>query len=240
MKKCKWMFVLACLLFAGCTEEKEVIQNELENLDSVVMSDEIYGDNQNSVTDIIDVRGEEFKLKVTYDTGDMLLNEWRVTSNKSVSMEVSTEGLPEGYEVHVEHVHADVSLKAEEPRLDGITHDSMDDSDHRSPTKGFTISDDITYHNIFAIAGYCNEFYEIWGHTFGQYGYTNSSYEKLTEKNIRKNGVYAEKLSVVYDIVITRPDGSEYVRSVYSEVLIPLVGEIETVKVNIFTGEEKE
>lgn len=239
MKKIKWVLVLSCLLLAGCTEDKEVVKNELESPDSVVMSDALYGDTQTSVTDTIDVRGESFKLKVTYDTGDMPLNEWRVTSNKSVSMEVSTVGLPEGYEVHVEHVHADVSLKSTETRLDGITHDSMDDSDHRSPTKGFSISDDITYHNIFAIAGYCNEFYEIWGHTFGQYGYTDSSYEKLTEKNIRKNGVYAEKLSVVYDIVITKPDGSEYVRSVYSEVLIPLVGEIETVKVNVFTGKEK-
>ena len=240
MKKFFITLLLFIITFGGCYYESEVVENELENENSTIMQGTLYGDNQTMVTDELEVRGEEFTLQVTYDTGDLPLNKWRVTSNKNISMEVKTVGLPEGYQVHVEHVHADICLKSTSPGLDGISHDSMDDSDHRVPTKGFPISNDISYHNIFSIEGYNCQFYEIWGSTFGEYGYINSSYERLTEKNIRYHGGYAEKLMVVYDLVITNPDGTEYVRSVYSKVLIPLIGQIDTVTTNVFTGEEVE
>lgn len=238
MKKTLFITLIATLtLLCGCYYDKEVVENELENENSTVLSGALYGDNQTTVTDELEVRGEDFTLQVTYDTGDLPLNKWRVTSNKNISMEVKTVGLPAGYEVHIEHVHADICLKSTEPQLDGISHDSMDDSDHRVPTKGFPIGNNISYHNVFSIEGYNEQFYTMWGHTFGDFGYVSSSYERLTERNIRNMDCYAEKLMVVYDIVITRPDGTEYVRSAYSEVLIPLIGEIETVRADSLTGE---
>lgn len=233
------LVMLALLSLGGCYEE-ETVKNELEEGKTAVISGSTYGTSQTSVTTEIPVRGEDFKLRVIYDTNDLLLNEWRVTSNKELSMEVSTVGLPEGYEVYIEHMHADMLLKATTPRLDGICHDSMDDSDHRVPTKGFKINDDISYHNIFSIEGYNSEFYEIWGYTMNGMGYTESAYSRLTEKNLREMGCYAEKLAVVYDIVIVKPDGTEYIRSVYSDVLIPLIGTIDTKTVNAVTGEDVE
>lgn len=152
-------------------------------------------------------------------------------------MTVNTKNLPENYSVHIEHVHADISLKSTEPQINGITQDSMDDSDHRIPTQGFLINNEISYNNTFAVEGYTDQFYELWGCAFGQYGSLHSSYERLTELNIRKAGTYAEKLSVVYDIVISTPECEEgYVKSVYSEVLIPLE-KLPVVTKNILTGE---
>ena len=239
MKKLGLVCVIVwVMLLAGCWKEVEVVDNELNNAGVTVMST-VYGDGQTRVTGEVDVPHEDFKLSITYDTGSLPLNKWRVTSNKNVGITVQTIGLPEGYQAHIEHVHADICLKSTEPQLDGISHDSMDDSDHRTPTKGFNISDTESYHTIFAIEGYNCQFYEIWGQTFGEYGYVSSSYERLTEKNIREMGGYAEKLAVVYDIVITSPDGAERVRSVYHDVLIPLTGDIETAMKNTFTGEIK-
>ena len=240
MRKLLLLLCTVITTLCGCYYEDEVIQNELENEDATVLTESQYKENQTTVSDEIVVLGEEFSLLVTYDTGDLSLNDWRVTSNKRISMEVKTKNLPEGYQAYVEHVHADIMLKATAPRLDGICHDSMDDSDHRVPTSGFPISNDTSYHNIFSIEGYNSEFYEIWGYTMNGMGYTESAYSRLTEKNIREFGCYAEKLAVVYDIVIVKPDGTEYVRSVYSDVLIPLVGELNVVTFNAFTGEPDE
>ena len=65
----------------------------------------------------------------------------------------------------------------------------------------------------------------------------SSNYRKLTEGNIQKNGTYAEKLIVVYDLSIKKPGTDKmYTKSVISEMLIPISGDIKTEEVNAFTG----
>lgn len=229
--------MMFCL--SGCLYTEEVVPNALEegNGESVVMNT-AFEDNQTAVVDEIRIDGEDFKLVCTYDTKNYPLNEWRVTSKKAIDMSVQTKGLPDGYQVHIEHVHADMMIRATQPNLDGINQDSMDDSDHRTPTKGFPIGNDTSYHNIFLIEGYTNQFYEMWGYCYGKYGNVSSTYKRMTEGNIRKEGAYAQELAVVYDIVITPPGEAEgYVRSVYSSVLIPLVSEVDYVQKDFFTGE---
>ncbi len=219
------ILVLGVSCLTGCSYETETVNNELNdtNKNSVVLQDNKYADGQTKVIDEINIPGESFTILCEYDTGDYPLKNWRVTANKNFNMTVKTNGLPDGYTVHIEHVHADVLLKSTDAQLDGITQDTMDDSDHRMPTKGFPISDNITYNNIFAIEGYTCQFYEIWGYSYGEYGHVSSSYKKLTEANILKSGCYAEKIAIVYDLIITPPDMEDgYVRSVYSEILIPL------------------
>lgn len=138
-------------------------------------------------------------------------------------MKVKTKGLPEGTEVYIDHVHADISLKSTSAQINGITQDTMDDTFHGVSQDGFFINDTSEYYNIFSIEGYTCQFYEMWGLCFGTYGTVSSSYERLTENNIIKVGTYAEKLSIVYDLSIKTPDSDKmYTKSVLSEVLIPL------------------
>lgn len=225
--------LLCATMLEGCTYTSEAVERDTET--AVIESN--YDTGQTQVADEIAVRGEPFMLVCTYDTGDYPLDAWRVTSNKSINITVNTKNLPEGYTVHIEHMHADIVLKSVEPQIDGITQDSMDDSDHRVPTKGFPISDEVSYGTTFAVEGYTDQFYTLWGYAFGTYGSVSSSYERLTEKNIRKAGTYAEKLMVVYDIIISTPECEEgYVKSVYSQVLIPLTGEVPTVQKDVWTG----
>lgn len=256
MKKIQLSSFVCFLLIAvasltGCGIEipvqEEVVANEMETVDegsnTGFVMDSIYEDGTTSVTQTVDVLGEDFDLVCTYDTGNYPLKDWRVTDNKMLRMTVNTLNLPEGYKVHIEHVHADIVLKATTPQIDGITQDSMDDYDHRTPSIGFPISDNVQYNNVFAIEGYTEQFYTLWGHFWGAHGYghghISSNYDRLTEGNIREVGTYAEKLIVVYDIVITSLDREEgYVKSVYSEVLIPLVSEVEYITKDFFTGEE--
>lgn len=226
----------ACICMSGCTYTKEVVERETGTLSFEKSISTEFGKNQTSVSETIPISNEPFDLVCTYDTKDYPLEEWRVTSNKNIYMTVNTSGLPEGYAVHIEHVHADIILKSTSPSIDGITQDSMDDSDHRSPSVGFPITDTVSYNNVFAIEGYTDQFYTLWEHAFGSYGgmygSVSSSYERLTESNIRKAGTYAEKLIVVYDLIISTPSFPEgYVKSIYSEVLIPLVSEVSAITI---------
>lgn len=224
------IFCLACTM-TGCTYTAEAVEQDTET----PTLETNFETGQTSVTDEIEVNGEPFSLVCTYNT-DCPLDNWRVTSNKNISMSVTTKGLPEGYSAHIEHMHADIILKSTAPSIDGITQDTMDDTDHRVPTAGFPISDTVAYHNIFSIEGYTDQFYKLWGYAFGTYGTMSSSYERLTEYNIRKVGTYAEKLAIVYDVVISTPDCEEgYVKSVSSELLIPLTSEIKTVQKDFWT-----
>lgn len=228
------MSILLMLGLTGCTYTDEVVEKDEET----IQLEQDYETGQTKVIDEIAVEGEPFKLICQYDTGDYSLDKWRVTDSKVINMTVTTTELPEGYTVYVEHVHADISLKSTEPQIDGITQDSMDDSDHRVPSKGFPVNNTYAYNSSFAIEAYTDQFYTLWGHAFGSYGSVSSSYERLTEGNIREVGTYAEKLSVVYDIVITTPECEEgYVKSVYSQILIPLTSEIKTVEKDFLTGE---
>lgn len=171
----------------------------------------------------LEINGEDFKLKCNYTVKGYNISKWRVTDSKNIGMEVQTLGLPDGYQVYIDHVHADILLKSTSPQINGITQDTMDDTYHGLNQDGFWIDDNNSYYNIFSIEGYTDQFYQLWGYAFGDFGVVDSSYQRLTEKNILKLGTYAEKLTVVYDISIKKPGNDKlYTKSVSSEILIPL------------------
>jgi len=150
MKKILFSTMLSLLLvFAliGCTVQEEVVKNEMETApqSSGFVMESIYADGATSATQTLDIDGEDFGLVCTYNTAAYPLKDWRVTDNKTLSMTVNTINLPDGYKVHIEHVHADIVLKSTTPQIDGITQDSMDDHDHRIPSAGFPINDTMKY-----------------------------------------------------------------------------------------------
>ncbi len=195
--------------------------------------DETGTDNKDTTTDTIkensagvpslsqtfSVKDEDFSLLVDYDLGKYDLNKWHITDNKNIGMTVKTQNLPDGYEVSLDHVHADITIKSTEEQVNGITQDTMDDTYHGTSQDGFYIDNDNEYYNIFNIEGYTEHFYQLWSYYYG----TDSRYLRLTESNLLDAGVYAEKLTVVYDVAIKKPGiDKKYVKSVISEILIPV------------------
>lgn len=216
------ILLLTSILVTGCTIETEVV--DVDTKTDQITSDNL-SDNTSipSLTQNLPIYNEDFSLICTYDVDKDTLENWHVTDTKNIGMHVTTKGLPENYEVYIDHVHADISLKSTSPQINGITQDSMDDTFHGYSQDGFYINDNTEYYNIFAIDGYTSQFYELWGHAFGDYGTIQSEYKRLTEKHILDVGTYAEKLSVVYDISIKNPDSDKvYTKSVISEILIPI------------------
>lgn len=91
------------------------------------------------------------------------------------------------------------------------------------------IDNKTSYYRTFAIEGYTDQFYQLWGYAFGNCGTISSTYQRLTELNIIKVGTYAERLSVVYDLAIKGPDDKKYhSTSVKSEILIPVSRNVKT------------
>lgn len=209
------LMVVLILCLSGC--ESETIEKDTTT-DSINVNVE-----KPKLEQELEINGEDFKLKCNYTVKGYNISKWRVTDSKNIGMEVQTIGLPDWYDVYIDHVHADILLKSTSPQINGITQDTMDDTYHGLNQDGFWIDDNNSYYNIFSIEGYTDQFYQLWGYAFSNFGVVDSSYERLTEKNILRLGTYAEKLAVVYDISIKKPGNDKlYTKSVSSEILIPL------------------
>ena len=172
-----------------------------------------------------EIEGLEFIT--TYNTGDYDLSRWRITDSKTINMTAKVTNVPEGATILIEHVHIDMSLKSTNPQLDGLSQDSMDDSYHGTSQDGFWINEKYPYQNKFAIEGFSKDLIDGWTFVCGSYGYGSISQERLTEKNLTTYGkVYANKMQVVYDILIKYPKEDFYhVVSVLDEFLIPISSE---------------
>ena len=170
---------------------------------------------------------EDLKFITTYDTGDYDLSRWRITDSKTINMTAKVTNVPEGTTILIEHVHIDMSLKSTNPQLDGLSQDSMDDSYHGTSQDGFWINEKYPYQNKFAIEGFSKDLIDGWTFVCGSYGSGSISQERLTVKNLTTYGkVYANKMQVVYDILIKYPKEDFYhVVSVLDEFLIPISAE---------------
>lgn len=117
-----------------------------------------------------------------------------------------------------------MSLKSTNPQLDGLSQDYMDDSYHGTSQDGFFISEKYPYQNKFAVEGFSKDLISGWTFVCGSYGAGNIRQERLTEENLVKYGeVYANKMQVVYDILIKYENEDFYhVVSILDEFLIPV------------------
>ncbi|CDE15124.1 putative uncharacterized protein [Clostridium sp. CAG:470] len=219
-----WIVILAIVLtlslaialtlsLAGCGEETVVKEENLEELNPL---------RGNTLEKTHELEG--FQFITTYDTGSYDLSRWRITDSKVVNMTAKVSGAPEGATVLIEHVHIDMSLKSTSAQLDGLSQDNMDDSYHGTSQDGFFISEKYPYQNQFAIEGYSKDLIDGWTFVCGEYGTGSVSQKRLTENSLVQDGnVYANKMQVVYDILIKYADEEYYhVVSVLDEFLIPV------------------
>lgn len=225
MKRCLALILVAILLtftFTGC-DEVETVPKE----DNLPTLDPLNGNTLERTHQI-----EGFEFVTTYNTGDYDLSRWRITDSKVINMTSQLKNVPEGVTVLIEHVHIDMSLKSTHPQLDGLSQDSMDDSYHGTSQDGFWVTNEYQYQNKFAIEGFSKDLIEGWSFVCGSYGSGYISQTRLTEKNLVEYGnVYANKMQVVYDILIKYADENYYhVVSVLDEFLIPVEYEADVSK----------
>ena len=220
------------MLLTGCTENRvlstnaDVIYDVIDTTDETLLNE--------GIEQILDVPNEDFKLKVVYKC-DLAKNaKWTVTGDKQLYCEISTIGLPKGYEVYVDNVHTDTTIRSIYPTVDGITQDTMDDRLHAGQLLGFPISDTNSYGNIISIEGQNDTFISATASGFvGATGYvdtttstsssTSMTYVHLDERRRTEYeyllcGVYANKIDSVIDLIIKKTDDTKTCTSVNSVV----------------------
>jgi hypothetical protein len=171
----------------------------------------------------LDVQGESFKLKTEYSCDSETQRAWRVTSDKFLYLKIYTENLPEDYEVYIDNIHIDTSIKSKYASVDGILQDTMDDRIHNAQMIGFPIGNDICYYGVNAIEGCNNEF--IQGTFYGYSGYSTGTVtqERYTEADYKDLGVYANKVQIVYDLLVKGSADTDYRNiSVSTDFIVPI------------------
>lgn len=208
----------SALSLTGCDEKELAPAEEYDVVEQ--------GDNLNKgLQQIIEVPGQEFKLVTEYSCDSSSKREWRITSDKFLYIRAYTKNLPEGTEVYIDNVHIDTSIKSKYAIVDGILQDSMDDHVHSSQLIGFPISNNTSYYGVNAIEGCNQEFIE--GTAYGYNGYYSSSVEtkRRTEKEYLEMGVYANKIQIVYDLLVKGPNDKDFQNiSVCTDFIVPVSG----------------
>lgn len=221
------MAILMMVSFTGCKlleflelpepPKPEKVSEETE-LDSLELM------KGTTLTQELEVPGEEFKLVIDYDTGRYDFSNWRITSNKYINMSAYVKNLPEGTTVMIDHMHVDISLQSTLAQVDGMLQDSMDNSYNGTSQDGYYIDENYRYRNNFIIEGYSQTLINGWGFVCGNYGNINLSENRLTEKSlVQKGEVYANKVQVEYKLLVKNA-GEQYFHNtaVVSEFSIPV------------------
>lgn len=159
---------------------------------------------------VINVHNNNFKLVTEYYCDDESKRKWRITSDKFLYSKVYTEGLNDDTEVYIDNIHIDTSIKSKYVAFDGIIQDTMDDHVHNAQMYGFPINNNTYYYGVNAIEG-CNEQF-IEGYVYGYQTYEQGSISsrRVTEGMLDDYEVYANKFSIVYDLLIKKPNEKEF------------------------------
>lgn len=199
----------------GCVYEP--VTNDATEMYDVIDSN---GENVQIEPQVLDVPGEDFKLIVEYSLDDNTSEQWRITDNKKITTTVYTQGLPEDVKVYIDNVHTDVSIVASKPEMDGITQDTMDDRIHNSLMYGFPIDNDTSLICVNEIEGQNDSF--ISGSSLGFNGYSSGTIEERrhSEEEYLAKGVYGNKISSSYGLLIQKGNNEPYGVDVSSDVIV--------------------
>lgn len=157
---------------------------------------------------------EGITLTTRYHT-DYDVKQWRITDTKTLWFEVEVKEASETTTILIENVHADVALQSTKQGLDGLPQDTMDDRLHVGAQPGFLITSAYNYSDVFSIEGFSDTLISGWGFATGGTGSTEINEERLTENNLVKNGVYGNKFTFVYDVLIQDPASGLFYKVVF-------------------------
>lgn len=195
------LFILSTTL-TGCFKN-EPETTPTENYDVIDQTNEGF----KTLKQELKVPGEKFKLITEYSCDNDAKRAWRITSDKFLYLKVYTKDLDPNFNVWIDNVHVDTSIKSKYAVMDGILQDTMDDRVHNSQMIGFPIGNHSHYYGVNAIEG-SNETF-IHGYTYGMSGYT---YGEITERRrteselVNEYGVWGNKIQVVYDLLVQGPN----------------------------------
>ncbi len=198
---------------AGCDYQNYELSADTSNIDLLQTNED--GENaetlKKGVTQVKKVPGEQFNLVINYKSGE---DKWQINANKKLYVEIKTENLPDNLEVYIDNIHMDTSIVSTKAGFDGIMQDTMDDRIHNSLMYGFPIDNNHSYFGVNEIEGQNETF--ISGYYYGNmyYSYGEVEQKRYLESDYLKNGVWANKIDTVIDIIIVDKNNNNVLRTV--------------------------
>lgn len=216
---------LSPLVLSGCEGTPEEVN--IQGTDVIDRDDNVC----QGVTQIRDVEGEDFKLKIYYTCGS---DEWHITDTKRLYMKINTVGLPDDLEVYIDNIHTDTTIISTNDYNNGVLQDTMDDRIHNSQMIGFPISDEVSYFGINEIEGQNETFIEGYSHTISGYGHGEIYERRYSEAEYLSSGVWGNKIESVIDLIIVDKHTYEPIRAV--SVDSTLIVKVDEAYVNVVSG----
>lgn len=203
------VMVSSCLHLTGCSVELAPDNSDLDML--MTNSSDIDANSlNNGIQQIKDVEGENFQLVINYSIAE---KEWHINTTKDLFVSIKTQILPDDLEVYIDNIHMDTSIISTKAGYSGIKQDSMDDRIHNSLMLGFPISNTKSYFGTNTIEGEDSEFIE--GYSYGyNYYHGEVSQKRRLESDFLEEGVYANKIDSVIDLIIVDKETGKALRQV--------------------------
>ena len=209
------------IALTGCHETIKEQAPDNSNIDILVTKGNNTDDLNNGIEQIKTIEGEDFQIVINYYSDE---NEWHINADKDLYFSVKTKNLPDDLKIYIDNIHMDTSIVSTKAAYNGIKQDSMDDRIHNSIMLGFPISDTENYLGINTIEGGNQEF--IQGYSYGSQYYSSGSIRQLRrlESDYLEDGVYANKIDTVIDLIIVDKETNEPIRqkSVASKLLVEI------------------
>ena len=215
-KEIRYFSVVSALsiYLAGCSSG-ELVTNTNTSYDMIDKTNS--DDLEKEITQVLDVPGKKFKLVVNYRYELPKGEGWTITSNKLLSIEIKTEGLTDE-KVYINNMHTDITICSYYSEIDGIIQDVMDNKAYNSLSLGFSLSDSNPYVLTNQIEGQNKAFVQEFRNSCD--GVILKLKEgRLTEAYYLHQGVYANKITSIIDLIIVKGDETSFV-SVPSELQI--------------------
>ena len=213
------------LVMTSCELGSVIYNTGLEEESGMV---ECRGENICILPQVLDVNGEKFKLVVEYGFDDLSEKKWMITDNKVLYTKVYTIGLGEDVKVWIDNIHTDVRIVSTKDNLDGILQDSIDDRVHNDLMYGFPISNEVSFYGIYTIDGQNAAFVKDCYYGFNGSSVGSVEEKRYTEKRYLENGVYANKFSSNYGLLIQVGDNEPYCVDVLSDFVVCAYNKIVT------------
>jgi len=165
----------------------------------------------------IEFNNQPLVFKPVYSIEKSRAENWMFTQSSSIYLSLGIENVPEGIDIVVSQVYADISLLSKYAKYNGIRQDSINIEYNSLPNGGISIRNSYPYIMPFQVEGVDKS--ETFFYMYNGYG--SSSTHRVTESDLAKN-VQGAVLNVVWTILIRENStGNQYIKTINDRVGIP-------------------
>jgi hypothetical protein len=207
----------AALLLGGCSQSGDSSTTATERTTSTAAPKTDNDLARNSAHRTLKIPGESFALTVDYYLTSYDATKWQTLASKdvNVSVHVKATGSAAVPQVLLGSFGAATTLRAVDPGLDGLPVVTMRDTPPAA-LPGYVMSAGYPYDTVVPVDGYSPALVDRWSYLAGT--------QPLTEQGLVKAGVYANRLTFDYSLLVRNAgDGGFHKRSVTDSLTVPVV-----------------